>query len=132
MHARVLKFHILWIHYECFFSCPSCRAAYWFTVCIENWYLRFDRYTEANVRVSNFSLHETSACTMSAILKKKILSGISFTKINKNCPNYPLKVHFIGYQNAKEPIRDRFTKRHPHDVSIGSPNRMYQNDYCRA
>ena len=29
------------------------RAAYWFTFFIQNRYLRFDRYTELNVRVSN-------------------------------------------------------------------------------
>ena len=34
---------------------------------------------------------QTSACTMS-ILKRKILSGISFAKINKNGLNYPLKL----------------------------------------
>ena len=64
---------------------------------------------------------QTSDRTQSAILKK-ILSGISFAKINKNCPELFVKVDFIGYRKVKEPIRDSFTKQHPHDVSIGSPN----------
>ena len=44
---------------------------------------------------------QTSAHTMSAILKKKILSGISFTKINKNCPNYPLKLISLAIRKWK-------------------------------
>ena len=61
---------------------------------------------------------QTSAGTQSAILKKQILSGISFAKINKTCRNYPLKLISLAIRKRKKTIRDRFTKRHPRHIAV--------------
>ena len=37
-------------------------------------------------------------------LKQKILSGISFAKINKNCPNYPLKLISLAIRKWKNQL----------------------------
>ena len=44
---------------------------------------------------------QTSARMQSAIWKEKILSGISFAKINKNCPSYPLNLISLAIRKQK-------------------------------